>query len=794
MLMALLQLSKNYMSLKVDHQDKESSVSSSASDFKQFYATMIIMSSTSALLKGISFRLSALNRLSQKQGALVASLYFEVSGMQLIMMNDEMEKMKKKEKSKSSHEDEDEDSEEKSKSIVPPKFDQFPNLLQEYLHDERTVWSMVAENCILFSNNRLTKNEKKKVTRDDEPDDMIIALEEKTNAVKEMLATKHRAISSGSAGGALGESQNDGESESAVSKYWFLPKVVIVPPLSEARRILHPQIHSQQVIETLQRTKISKSINMQNLKESAGSLKNRFSQEQHRLSQLSTKRSGGELVTRNVQSPNSEEEHATTLFLQERAKMRKAVSSLRELEVKLTNAETNSTNSTITTSTTTTSSDKNQSPMDQGEEAMKELPLVLEKIFTRNRTISLTKTGAFHEQVRTHAADPAVVVRLFMLSIASSFAGIKGEVSVAAASSAGWCVALMPGTILVECDKVLNGADFALVHKLRCLNAIQVGMSRLANAKIVDGTAMIMMAMANGDDLNNNQRNKKNRKYKTQIDDGGVDEKEGETSRVIYPPLPGSKQPFMNYSSSSSSTAATSDRKTEGTIRWKSAKLSQEYKEREQVSKSSIYRNDALQWATLAIETVLLIKDRIPSIFSSQQQQQNHNHNQNSTNIKIPRFGEDNADEDGEDIHNNKKKPGSDNHGQGTFKLLQVDPDGGLTLECIRTVTLIVEFVSRSNFSQVMESIAKKSLECLFTLATSHFLPAVRINALVCLSAVLKFPETRRTVLFSNTANMFDKLTTALFLSGVSKMANEDPDSNVRFVAKDLTEMLLLYS
>ena len=85
------------------------------------------------------------------------------------------------------------------------------------------------------------------------------------------------------------------------------------------------------------------------------------------------------------------------------------------------------------------------------------------------------------------------------------------------------------------------------------------------------------------------------------------------------------------------------------------------------------------------------------------------------------------------------------------------------------------------------------SIECLFALATTHFLPAVRINALVCLSSVLKFPETRRNVLFSNSANMFDKLTTALFLGGISKLANEDPDTGVRFVAGDLAEMLMVF-
>ena len=101
-----------------------------------------------------------------------------------------------------------------------------------------------------------------------------------------------------------------------------------------------------------------------------------------------------------------------------------------------------------------------------------------------------------------------------------------------------------------------------------------------------------------------------------------------------------------------------------------------------------------------------------------------------------------------------------------------------------------------------MESIAQVSLECLFTLATNHYLPAVRMNALICLSGLLRFGETRRAVLFSTTSSASsasglilhwaEKLTTALFLSGIARLAKEDPDSSVRYLAKDFGEMLMM--
>jgi hypothetical protein len=218
--------------------------------------------------------------------------------------------------------------------------------------------------------------------------------------------------------------------------------------------------------------------------------------------------------------------------------------------------------------------------------------------------------------------------------------------------------------------------------------------------------------------------------------------------------------------------------------------LSQEYREQEESRGKNLFRNEAIPWARQAVEIVLML-DRNSFSQSNQNDDDDEVDQQEEKEefqMKMP----------GATTNNTKKEKKSSSRKR--FLIEEKDPDGGLILEALRTVSLISELVSRTSVV-IMETIAQVSLECLFTLATTHFLPSVRLNALICLSSILKFGETRRAVLFSssnasssssNFLQWADKLTTALFLAGIGKLAKEDPDSGVRFVAKDFGEMLMM--
>ena len=397
--------------------------------------------------------------------------------------------------------------------------------------------------------------------------------------------------------------------------------------------------------------------------------------------------------------------------------------SLREIETKITAGESTNTEGTDT--------------VGPAEDAMLALPAVLERHFLVAAATTFARAGGGGRDAapmrRVRVTDGSILARLFLLSIASTSAA-SSACAAAAADAAAWVLATAPSAILPECHRVLASGDFSATHKMRVFAAVQRGMARLAEVSSRGADAADVGSSDASGGLDRGARGGGVSAAELRGSDG-ADASEG---FVVYPPMDPRRDDHRRVPEEEATAAAVGGGRggggntSDGTVRWKSRKLAHPsggaagHGAR---AAAVLYRNEAVPWALAAVEAALLL----PS-----------------------------------------------------DRWLR-DGDGPLALEAIRTVALVVELVARSSIG-ALGRVATASVECLFELAARHYLPLVRLNALVCLGSVLRFPQTRREVLLGGGGGGGPSALGVLFVAGVAKLASADPDAHVRVVARDLLE------